>query len=68
MPITIVIAAVAVIVAPIIAAVVTTLIITPIIWVVILLVGAGSPADVFLDLLVGLISIYPLLRHREVLK
>jgi hypothetical protein len=63
-PITIVIAAVTVIIAPIIETVVTT----PIIWAAILLVGAGSLADIFLDLLVGLISICPLLHHREVLK
>jgi hypothetical protein len=63
-PITIVIAAVTVIIVPIIATVVTT----PIIWAAILLVGARSLADIFLDLLVGLISICPLLHHREVLK
>jgi hypothetical protein len=56
MPTTIVVAAVMVVVAPIIAAV---------IWVVILLVRAGSLTNVFLDLLVGLISICPLLHHRE---
>jgi hypothetical protein len=50
--ITIVIAAVVVIVAPIVVAA---------IW----LVGARSPANVLLDLLVSLISVYPLLRHRE---
>jgi hypothetical protein len=33
--------------------------------VVILLFGSRSPANVFLDLLVSLISVYPLLRHRE---
>jgi hypothetical protein len=63
--ITIVIATVAVIVAPIIAMVVMTPIITPVIWVAILLVGTGGPANVFLHMLVGLINIYPLLRHRE---
>jgi hypothetical protein len=50
---------------PIIAVVVTTPIIVPVVWAMILLVEAGSPANVFLDLLVGLISICPLLRHRE---
>jgi hypothetical protein len=64
-PITIVIAAVAVVVAPIITMVVMMPIIAPVIWALILLVGAGSPANVFLDLLVGLISICPLLHHRE---
>jgi hypothetical protein len=64
-PITIVIAAVAVIIAPIVAAVVTTPIIVPVVWAVIWLVGAGSLANVLLDLLVGLISICPLLHHRE---
>jgi hypothetical protein len=64
-PITIVIAAVAVVVAPIIAVVVTTLIITSVVKAAILLVGAGSPTNIFLDLLVGLISICPLLCHRE---
>jgi hypothetical protein len=64
-PITIVITVVAVVVAPIIAAVVTTPIIAPVVWAVILLVGVRNPANVFLDLLVGLISICPLLRHCE---
>jgi ABC-type multidrug transport system permease subunit len=64
-PITIVVATVAVVVAPIITAVVMTPIIVSVVWAVILLVGVGSPANVFLDLLVGLISIYPLLHHRE---
>jgi hypothetical protein len=45
--------------------VVTTPIIALVIGVAIWLVGARSLANVFLDLLVGLISIYPLLRHRE---
>jgi hypothetical protein len=64
MPITIVIAAVAVIVAPIVAAVVTTPIIAPIIWAAIWLVRAGSLANILLDLLVGLINICSLLCHR----
>jgi hypothetical protein len=45
--------------------VVTTSIITSVVWAAILLVRAGSPANVFLDLLVSLISICPLLHHRE---
>jgi hypothetical protein len=61
----IVIAAVTVVIAPIIAAVVMTLIVAPIVGAEILLVGARSPANVFLDLLVGLVSVCPLLRHRE---
>jgi hypothetical protein len=56
MPIMIVVAAVAVVVAPINAVVITT---------TILLVRSRSPANVFLDLLVGLVSICPLLCHRE---
>jgi hypothetical protein len=63
--ITIVVAAVAVVVAPIITAVVMTLIIAPVIGTAILLVGARSLANIFLDLLVGLISICQLLRHHE---
>jgi hypothetical protein len=58
-PITIVVAAVAVVVVPIIAAVVL------IIGAAILLVGARNPANIFLDLLVGLVSICPLFCHRE---
>jgi hypothetical protein len=54
-----------VIIAPIIAAVVTILIIASVVWAVILLVRAGSPANVILDLLAGLISICSLLRHHE---
>jgi hypothetical protein len=64
-PIMIIIAAIMVIIALIITAVVTMPIIAPVIWAVIWLVRAGSPANVFLDLLVGLISICPLLRHCE---
>jgi hypothetical protein len=64
-PITIVIATVTVIVAPIIATVVMMPIIVPVIWAAILLVGTGGSANVFLDMLVSLISIYPLLRHHE---
>jgi hypothetical protein len=63
--ITIVIAAVTVIVAPIIAVVIMTPIIAPVVWVAIWLVRARSLANVLLDLLVGLISICPLLCHRE---
>jgi hypothetical protein len=64
-PIMIIIAVVMVIVVPIIAAIVMTPIIAPVVWAAIWLVRARSPANVFLDLLVGLISICPLLRHRE---
>jgi hypothetical protein len=64
-PITIVIAAVVVIIAPIVAAVITTPIITPVVWAAIWLVGARSPANVLLDLLVDLISICPLLCMRR---
>jgi preprotein translocase subunit SecF len=63
MPITIVVTMVAVVVAPIITTIVMTSIIMPVVWVAILLVRVRSPANVFLDLLVGLISICPLLRH-----
>jgi hypothetical protein len=65
MPIMIVVAMVAVVVVPIIAAVITTPIIMPVVWAAILLVRVRSPANVYLDLLVGLISICPLLRHHE---
>jgi hypothetical protein len=65
MPITIVITAVAVIIALIVAVVVMTPIIMPVVGAAIWLVGAGSPANVLLDLLVGHISICPLLCHRE---
>jgi hypothetical protein len=61
----IIILAVMVVIASIIMVIVTTLIIVPVVWVMILLVRAGSLANVFLDLLVSLISICPLLRHRE---
>jgi hypothetical protein len=61
----IVIATVAVIVAPIIAAVVTTPIITPVVRAAIWLVEARSPTNILLNLLVSLISICPILRHRE---
>jgi hypothetical protein len=49
----------------VIAAVVTTSIIALVVRAAIWLVGVGSPANVLLDLLVGLINICPLLRHRE---
>jgi hypothetical protein len=65
MLITIVVAAVVDVVAPIITAVVKTLIIVPVMGTTILLVGARSLANIFLDLLVGLISICPLLHHHE---
>jgi hypothetical protein len=61
MSITIVVATVVVVVMPIIA----VSIITPVVGVAILLVGSRSPANVFLDLLVSLISVCPLLCHRE---
>jgi hypothetical protein len=61
MPIMIVIVAVAVVVAAIIAAPIIALVF----GVVILLVGARSPTNIFLDLLVSLISVCPLLRHHE---
>jgi hypothetical protein len=64
-PITIVVAMVVVVIAPIIAAVVTTPIIAPVVGAAILLVEVRSPANIFLDLLVGLVSICPLLRHHE---
>jgi hypothetical protein len=64
-PIMIVVAAIAVVVALIIAVVVTAPIIAPVVGATILLVGSRSPSNVFLDLLVGFISIYPLLRHHE---
>jgi hypothetical protein len=64
-PITIVVRAVTVVIEPIITAIVTTPIIAPVVWVAILLVGARSLANIFLDLLVGLISICPLLCHCE---
>jgi hypothetical protein len=37
----------------------------PVVWAEILLGGARKPANIFLDLLVGLISICLLLRHYE---
>jgi hypothetical protein len=64
MPITFIVVAVTV-VALIITTVVMTSIIAPVIEAVILLVRSRSLANVFLNLLVGLISICPLLRHRE---
>jgi hypothetical protein len=65
MPITIVITVVTVITAPIITAVVITPIITSVIEAAIWSVGVGGSANVILNLLVGLITICPLLRHRE---
>jgi hypothetical protein len=64
-PITIVIVVVVVIVASIVTVVVTTPIIVSVVGTAIWLVEAGSPANVLLDLLVGLISICPLLHHHE---
>jgi hypothetical protein len=63
--VTIVIAAVTIIVALIIVTVVMTSIIASVIGVAIWLVGMRSPANVLLNLLVDLINICPLLRHRE---
>jgi hypothetical protein len=64
-PIMIVITVVVVVIALIIAAVVTAPIIAPIVGAVILLVRARSPTNVFLNLLVGLVSVRPLLHHHE---
>jgi hypothetical protein len=64
-PVTIVIAAVAINVALIVTAVITTPIIVPVVGATIWLVGARSPANILLDMLVSLISICPLRRHRE---
>jgi hypothetical protein len=64
-PITIVIATVMIIVAPIVATVVTTQIIASVVRAMIWLVGARSSANILLDLLVGLVSICPLLHHHE---
>jgi hypothetical protein len=61
MSITIIVATVTVIVVPIIAAPIITLVIGA----AILLVGSRSPANVFLDLLVSLISVCLLLCLRE---
>jgi hypothetical protein len=57
--------AIAVVVVPIITAVIVAPIIAPVVGAVILLVRLRSPANVFLDLLVGLISVCLLLLHRE---
>jgi hypothetical protein len=65
MPITIVVAEVVVVIVSIVAVVIAAPIIAWVIGVAILLVGLGSPANVFLDLLVSLISVCPLLRHRK---
>jgi hypothetical protein len=64
-PIMIVIAVVAIVIAPIVAAVFMMPNITLVVGVAILLVGVRSPANVFLDLLVSLVSVCPLLRHHE---
>jgi hypothetical protein len=64
-PIMIVIVAVVVVIAPIITAVVTASVIASVIGAVILLVGARSLANVFLDLLIGLVSICLLLHYCE---
>jgi hypothetical protein len=45
--------------------VVVVAIIAPVVGAMILLIGLKSPANVFLDLLVGLVSVCPFLRHRE---
>jgi hypothetical protein len=54
-----------IVVAPIIVAVIAASVIAPVVGVAILLVGSRSSTNVFLDLLVGLVSICPLLYHRE---
>jgi hypothetical protein len=64
-PIKIVVTAVAVVIAPIVAVVIMAPIIAPVIGAAILLVGSRNPANVFLDLLVSLVSVCPLLRHRQ---
>jgi hypothetical protein len=64
-PITIVVVVVAVVIVPIIMVIVTMPIIALVIGEAILLVEARSPANIFLDLLVGLVSICLLLCHRE---
>jgi hypothetical protein len=63
--ITIVIMAITVVIAPIISAVIVAPIITPVIRAAILLVRSRSPANVFLDLLVGLVSVCLLLHLCE---
>jgi hypothetical protein len=64
-PLTIIIVAVAVVIALIITTVIATLIIVPVIGAASLLVGSRSLANVFLDMLVSLVSVRPLLHHRE---
>jgi hypothetical protein len=54
-----------IVVAPIIAAVIAATIIAPVVGVTILLVEARVLANVFLDLRIGLVSVYPLFRHHE---
>jgi hypothetical protein len=54
-----------IIIVSIITMVVMVPIIAPVVGAAILLVEARSPANVFLDLLVGLVSVCPLLRHHE---
>jgi hypothetical protein len=65
MPIMIVVTAVAVVIAPIIAVVVAAPIIASVVGAAILMVGSRSLANIFLDLLVILVSVCPLLCHRE---
>jgi hypothetical protein len=64
-PITIIVAVVMIVIALIILAVIVGPIITLVIGAVILLVELRSLANVFLDLLVDLVSVCPLLCHRE---
>jgi hypothetical protein len=59
-PVVVVIVAFVVIVMPIIAVVIVAPLIMPVIIAAILLVKMRSSPDILLDLLVGLISIYPL--------
>jgi ABC-type multidrug transport system permease subunit len=49
----------------IIATVIAALIIVSVIGAAILLAGLRSPTNVFLDMLVSLVSVCPLLHHRE---
>jgi hypothetical protein len=54
-----------IIIVPIIVVVIATLIITPVIGAAILLVRARSLTNILLNLLIGLVSVCPLLHHRE---
>jgi hypothetical protein len=57
-----------IVVVPIIAAVIAVTISTPAVraaTIIVAVITARSPANVFLDLLISLVSVCPLLRHRE---